>query len=37
MSERSYVELPVLSWMCGEPGAPAGDSGLGWTYRDDQI
>jgi type I restriction enzyme R subunit len=35
MSEASYVELPILGWLCGEPkpGAPIG--GLGWTYRNE--
>ena len=35
MTEAAYVELPILSWLCGEPepGAPVG--GLGWTYRDE--
>jgi type I restriction enzyme R subunit len=35
MTEASYVELPILGWLCGEPkpGTPAG--GLGWTYRDE--
>jgi type I restriction enzyme R subunit len=29
MSEFSYVEKPVLDWLCGTPGVP----GLGWVYR----
>jgi type I restriction enzyme R subunit len=35
VTEATYVELPILGWLCGEPmpGAPAG--GLGWTYRDE--
>jgi type I restriction enzyme R subunit len=36
MSEYSYVEQPILSWLCGEPKAPKyGTGGLGWTYRDE--
>ena len=37
MTEAAYVELPILSWLCGdpEPGAPVG--GLGWTYRDEEA
>ena len=36
MSEYSYVEQPILSWLCGEPKAPKyGAGGLGWTYRDE--
>lgn len=35
MTEAAYVELPILSRLCGElkPEAPAG--GLGWRYRDE--
>lgn len=36
MSEYSYVEQPILGWLCGEPKAPKyGAGGLGWTYRDE--
>jgi type I restriction enzyme R subunit len=36
VSEYSYVEQPILSWLCGEPKAPKyGTGGLGWTYRDE--
>lgn len=33
MSEKSYVELPVIGWLTGLPDPQA--SGLGWTYRDE--
>lgn len=35
MSEASYVELPILGWLCGEPKAKYGAGGLGWTFRDE--
>jgi type I restriction enzyme, R subunit len=36
MSEYSYVEQPILGWLCGEQNAPQyGEHGLGWTYRDE--
>jgi type I restriction enzyme R subunit len=35
MSEYSYIEQPILSWLCGEPQAKGGAVGLGWTYRDE--
>lgn len=35
MSEYSYVEQPILGWLCGEPVAKKGAAGLGWTYRDE--
>ena len=35
MSEYSYVEQPILGWLCGEPKATYGAGGLGWTYRDE--
>ena len=37
MSEKGYVERPVINWMCGEPGAAHGEQGLGWTYRDEKA
>ena len=37
MSERGYVELPVLEWLCGDPPGPAPGRGLGWTYRDEKA
>ena len=37
MSEKGLVELPVLIWMCGEPGGGYGGKGLGWTYRDEKA
>ncbi len=37
MSEKGLVELPVLNWMCGEPGDGFGSKGLGWTYRDEKA
>src|SRR5205823_4706245 len=33
MSEVGYVELPVITWLSGEPNTT--DKGLGWTYRDE--
>jgi type I restriction enzyme R subunit len=35
MSEYSYVEQPILTWLCSEPKATYGAGGLGWTYRDE--
>ncbi len=35
MSEYSYVEQPILNWLCGEPQAGYRVGGLGWTYRSD--
>src|SRR5881628_153396 len=35
MSEFSYVEQPILGWLCGEPKAKYGARSLGWTYRDE--
>ena len=35
MSEYSYVEQPILGWLCGEPKAKYGTVSLGWTYRDE--
>lgn len=35
MSELSYVELPILQWLSGHGSATPGDTGLGWTYRDE--
>lgn len=35
MSEYTYVEQPILGWLCGEPKAKYGATGLGWTYRDE--
>ncbi len=35
MSEASYVELPILGWLCGEPSDQHPARGLGWTYRDE--
>ena len=37
MSEASYVELPVLGWLCGEPPEKYADNALGWTYRDEEA
>jgi len=36
MSEYSYVELPILGWLCGEE-TPEYRAGLGWTYRDESA
>ncbi len=35
MSEYSYIEQPILGWLCGEPKAKYGARSLGWTYRDE--
>jgi type I restriction enzyme, R subunit len=41
MSEYSFVERPILNWLCGETQATYGSpppgfaGGLGWTYRDE--
>ena len=35
MSEDSYVEQPILTWLCGESKAEHRTGGLGWTYRDE--
>ena len=35
MSEYSYVEQPILTWLCGEPKGKYEARGLGWTYRDE--
>jgi type I restriction enzyme R subunit len=33
MTEATYVEIPVIQWLAGDPTTD--DSGLGWTYRDE--
>ena len=35
MSEFSYVELPVITWLSGQGSTASKDPGLGWTYRDE--
>ena len=35
MSEKGYVELPVIQWLSGRGSPPPGNEGLGWTYRDE--
>ena len=41
MSEAGYVERPILRWLCGAEEETArvregaGDTGLGWKYRDE--
>jgi type I restriction enzyme R subunit len=35
MSEYTYVEQPILTWLCGEGKTPYRTRGLGWTYRDE--
>jgi type I restriction enzyme R subunit len=35
MSEAGYVELPILQWLSGAGSKTPGDTGLGWTYRDE--
>lgn len=38
MSEYSYVEQPILTWLCGEPKPPEyAAGGLGWTYSDESA
>ncbi len=35
MTEAGYVELPVIAWLSGHGCTKPGDTGLGWTYRDE--
>src|SRR5271166_5129966 len=35
MTEAAYVELPILTWLCGASELTPPTSGLGWTYRDE--
>lgn len=35
MSEYTYIEQPILTWLCGESKATYQAGGLGWTYRDE--
>jgi hypothetical protein len=35
MTEAAYVELPILSWLCGKLNSGASGGGLGWTFRDE--
>ncbi|MFL6311755.1 MAG: type I restriction endonuclease subunit R [Terriglobales bacterium] len=35
MSESSYVEIPILRWLGGDPKRGDGATGLGWTSRDE--
>jgi type I restriction enzyme, R subunit len=35
VTEAGYVELPVIRWLTGHGSSAPGDSGLGWTYRDE--
>jgi type I restriction enzyme, R subunit len=35
MSEYTFVEQPILGWLCGEPKTKYGARSLGWTYRDE--
>ena len=37
MSEYSYVEQPILTWLCGESKEKYVTGGLGWTYRDEEA
>ena len=37
MTEAGYVELPVIRWLSGHGSSTPGDSGLGWTYRDESA
>lgn len=36
MSELGYVEQPVIEWLSGEGSSKPGDTGLGWTYRNEE-
>jgi type I restriction enzyme R subunit len=35
MSEAGYVELPVIQWLSGHGSNTPNDTGLGWTYRNE--
>ncbi len=35
MTEKGYIEFPILGWLSGSAEASSGDPGLGWTYRDE--
>ena len=35
MSEYSYVEQPILTWLCGEAPVAYKAGGLGWKCRDE--
>jgi len=35
VSEYSYVEQPILTWLCGGTEAKYEVRGLGWTYQDE--
>src|SRR5262245_7269408 len=37
MSEAGYVELPIIQWLSGDPGEASADTGLEWTYRDEEA
>src|SRR5258706_8894258 len=37
MSEATYVEQPILNWLCGEPKPEYKAGGWGWTYRDEDA
>lgn len=37
MSEFGYVEQPVIEWLSGKANQTPPDSGLGWTYRDEDA
>jgi type I restriction enzyme, R subunit len=37
VTEAGYVELPVLQWLSGLGSSTPGDTGLGWTYRDESA
>ncbi|HKV77266.1 MAG TPA: HsdR family type I site-specific deoxyribonuclease [Candidatus Sulfotelmatobacter sp.] len=37
MSEATYVELPVIRWLCGPGPSQSEQKGLGWTYRDEAM
>src|SRR2546429_2850827 len=37
MSEAGYVELPIIQWLSGEGSTTPNDTGVGWTYRDEEA
>jgi type I restriction enzyme, R subunit len=37
VTEAGYVELPILQWLSGAGSPTPGDTGLGWTYRDEKA
>jgi type I restriction enzyme R subunit len=37
MTEAGFVELPVITWLCGEDKGATRTGGLGWKYRDESA